>query len=123
MILFCTCYRQSPILRLFPKLSRASRINEDEEISDGVRALIDEQCTRSCMVFINGLYSAKFSNMDGVAEYLCAGNISKLYCTPVDEVSSTIYNMSVDLPEDLNEPARNQFGSNYIASLNMVSFD
>lgn len=112
--------RHTNLKKLFShKFRRHSKQSTLSTLDDqNIRSLIDEQCTTSCLVFIDGLYSREHSSTAGIPTGLIAQSIRQVQDADIMGHIKDITNAWVP---DLMEPPRNSFGSDLLTALNKVN--
>ena len=130
--------RYTNLGRLFSHafLKEATTLSIDNHLRQFVENNVDKNCTQSCLVFVNGIFSAELSSTlqipaDVIVDSIHsigshieskASNEESTSASPSTQVEAlkTIRNLLTYTPE-IAELPRNSYGSEILTSLNSVS--
>ena len=86
--------------------------------SSEVMKYIDKTCENSCLVFVNGQYSSTFSKTTAIPAGLIFGSLRSLN-EPLQQ--DALHLVSDSRMPDMGELPRNQYGSEVLSALTLVS--
>lgn len=94
------------------------------KIESSISGFIDESCSNSCLVFVDGVFSSQLSKLQDIAEgspfIATAMSDSKTYKTL--EGTDAMIDMLSSIP-DSKELARNSFASDVMTSINLANLE
>jgi hypothetical protein len=103
---------------LFQPQYAIDAITNSHITAEAIRAYVDTDCSSSCLVFVDGKYSAQLSNLSGISKDVIVKSLLQLDSTSRENFN--LGDMLAYIP-DKGEKMRNSYASDSMTALNMVS--
>jgi Fe-S cluster assembly protein SufD len=110
-------WRHTNMAKLFPRVYQ--KVSPTTVTSQDVAPWIDEECKKSCLVFVDGKLDMSLSNTENVPEEITFKSILDVKDTAAQERMLT----ECSFIPDLEELPRNSYASDVLSGLNMANIE